>query len=36
MIRCAAVLLSLLLVSGASAADRALLIGIGTYATLPE
>ncbi|WP_242222871.1 caspase family protein [Shinella zoogloeoides] len=36
MIRCAAVLLSLLLASGASAADRALLIGIGTYATLPE
>lgn len=36
MIRCAAVLLSLLLFSGANAADRALLIGIGTYATLPE
>ncbi|CAK7256393.1 MULTISPECIES: caspase family protein [unclassified Shinella] len=32
----AALLLSLCLVSGAKAADRALLIGIGTYATLPE
>lgn len=32
----AALLLSLGLFSGAHAADRALLIGIGTYATLPE
>lgn len=32
----AALLLSLSLFSGAQAADRALLIGIGTYATLPE
>jgi hypothetical protein len=37
MIRYAAtLLLSLFLVSSAHAADRALLIGIGTYATLPE
>lgn len=37
MIRCAAALLfSLCLFSGAKAADRALLIGIGTYASLPE
>ena len=32
----AAFLLSLSLFSGAEAADRALLIGIGTYASLPE
>lgn len=32
----AALLLSLCLFSGAAAADRALLIGIGTYASLPE
>jgi hypothetical protein len=32
----AALLLSLCLFSGAHAADKALLIGIGTYATLPE
>ena len=32
----AALVLSLFLVSGATAADRALLVGIGTYATLPE
>ena len=37
MIRYAAALLfSLCLFSGAQAADKALLIGIGTYATLPE
>ncbi len=36
MIRYAAVLLSLGLFSGAEAADRALLIGIGAYASLPE
>ena len=36
MNRYAALLLPLLLSSGAEAADRALLIGIGTYATLPE
>jgi hypothetical protein len=37
MIRYAAALfLSLCLVSGAKAADRALLIGIGTYGSLPE
>ncbi len=37
MIRCAAaILLSLLVFSPAKAADRALLIGIGTYASLPE
>jgi hypothetical protein len=32
----AALLLSLSLFSGAEAADRALLVGIGTYASLPE
>lgn len=32
----AALLLSLSMLSGAHAADRALLIGIGTYASLPE